>query len=68
LIEARSAPEIAALLPSAKRSLRVRKENATTVRMPSSSAASTAQIAVTEATCVTTGCARPGRLTEFVAP
>ena len=68
LIDASSAPATAALLPSAKRSLSAPKANTTTVRMPSRSAPSTAQIAATEDTWVTTGCARPGSAAEWVAP
>jgi hypothetical protein len=68
LVAARSAPATAALLPSAKRSLSVPKERITTVRMPTSSAPSTAQIAATEDTCVTTGLARPGSVVERLAP
>ena len=44
------------------------KANTTTVRMPSSSAPSTAQIAATDDTCVVSGLAMPGSEAVWVSP
>ena len=54
-IDASSAPATAALLPSANFASTGRQANANTVRMPSSSAPSTAQIAATPTIWVTIG-------------
>src|SRR6185503_2197950 len=57
LSDASSAPATAALLPSANLASTGRQANANTVRMPSSSAPSTAQMAATELICVMIGLA-----------
>ena len=65
---ASSDPAIAVLLPSAKRSRIVPKASATTLRMPSTSAPSTAHTPTTVETCVVNGLARPGRSVVCVVP
>ena len=66
-IEASRAPATAALLPSAKRAITGFQASASTARMPSSRAASTAQIAFTFATSVMTGFA-PSSTISCVLP
>ena len=59
-IAASSEPATAACVPSANRSATGRKAKTRTVRMPSSKAPSTAQMATTEVTLVGIGVANPG--------
>ncbi|MNH23466.1 hypothetical protein D3C79_833630 [compost metagenome] len=67
-IAASKAPLTALLLPSARRFLIAPKPATSTSRMPSSNAASTAQIAVSLAISVCTGVLMPGRLRLWVLP
>lgn len=67
-IAARIAPPTAVLLPSASRPRILRKPNTTTSRIPDTSAASTAQMAVIFATSVVIGLASPGSVSSWLAP
>ncbi|MNZ98553.1 hypothetical protein D3C78_1178410 [compost metagenome] len=67
-IAASSAPLTALLLPSASLPRIALKPNARTMRMPTSNAACTAQMAVSLAISVVTGAAMPGRLRLWVLP
>jgi hypothetical protein len=62
-MDASKAPPMAALVPSANRWVTGRHANASTVRIPTSNAPCTAQIAATEVTSVISGFAMPASWT-----
>ena len=67
-MDASSAPATAAFVPSANRFCTCRKANTSTVKMPINSAPSTAQIAATDETSVTSGFDIPAKVTSCFSP